>query len=341
MMNEYRFHLEKYKLGNRYTCPKCKRKRCFTRYVDDDGLISFPNNVGKCDHEHSCGYHYSPKDYFHEHPDLLAKDDAQISPRRQTPTKFKEKPMSYIDNAIMERSLSHYGKNPLYQYLSKFLGEQEADRLMKMYHVGTSYKWGGSTIYWQVDKDGKVRTGKVMLYNPKDGHRVKVPHPYVGWAHTFLHLADFNLCQCFFGENLLTQHPTMSVAVVESEKTAIIASHFIPNFIWLATGGMNGCFNNKAVKALGGRDIILFPDLGATDKWKSKIPLLQSVCKRVVVSNILEDNATGEQKAKGLDIADFLLMTDTPQMILQRLIKRHLPLQHLIDSLGLVLVEEP
>ena len=55
---------------------------------------------------------------------------------------------------------------------------------------------------------------------------------------------------------------------------------------------------------------------------------------------ILEDNATDEQKTNGLDIADFLLMTETPQMALQRLIKRHPPLQHQIDSIGLVLVEE-
>ncbi len=61
---------------------------------------------------------------------------------------------------------------------------------------------------------------------------------------------------------------------------------------------------------------------------------------RFVISSILEDNATDEQKTKGLDIADFLLMTETPQMALQRLIKQHPPLQHLIDSLGLVLVEE-
>lgn len=340
MMNEYRFHLEKYRLGNRYTCPNCERKRCFTRYIDDEGEVSFPDNVGKCDHEHSCGYHYTPKDYFREHPDFLSKDKLPYPTRRNIQPKVVEKPISYIANAIMERSLSHYGINPLYQYLSKIFGEQETERLMKMYHVGTSYKWGGSTIYWQVDKDDKVRTGKVMLYNHKDGHRVKEPRSYVGWAHAFLHLPDFNLCQCFFGEHLLAQHPTMSVAIVESEKTAIIASHFIPNFIWLATGGMHGCLNQIAVKVLGGRDIILFPDLGATDKWKSKIPLLQSVCKRVVISNILEDNATDEQKAKGLDIADFLLMAETPQMALQRLIKQHLPLQHLIDGLGLVLVEE-
>lgn len=100
----------------------------------------------------------------------------------------------------------------------------------------------------------------------------------------------------------------------------VFPPHFISDFVWLATGGMNGCLNQIAVKVLGGRDIILFPDLGATDKWKSKIPLLQSICKQVLVSSILEDNSTDEQKTNGLDIADFLLMTETPQMALQRLI---------------------
>jgi hypothetical protein len=104
---------------------------------------------------------------------------------------------------------------------------------------------------------------------------------------------------------------------------------------------MNGCFNKDAVEVLSGREVVLVPDLGATDKWKSKLPLLQSICKQVLVSSILEDNATDEQKVNGLDIADFLLMTETPQMALQRLIKQYPPLQHLIDSLGLVLVEEP
>ena len=119
MMNEYRFHLEKYRSGNRYTCPNCERKRCFTRYIDDEGEVSFPDNVGKCDHEHSCGYHYTPKDYFREHPDFLSKDKLPYPTRRNIQPKVVEKPISYIANAIMERSLSHYGINPLYQYLSK------------------------------------------------------------------------------------------------------------------------------------------------------------------------------------------------------------------------------
>ena len=57
-MDNYRFHLEKYHRGNKVACPECKRKACFTRYIDESGEITFPPHVGKCDHEHSCGYHY-------------------------------------------------------------------------------------------------------------------------------------------------------------------------------------------------------------------------------------------------------------------------------------------
>ena len=49
-MNGYRFHLQKYRLGSKTVCPECGRKACFTRYIDEAGEISFPGNVGKCDH---------------------------------------------------------------------------------------------------------------------------------------------------------------------------------------------------------------------------------------------------------------------------------------------------
>ena len=67
--------------------------------------------------------------------------------------------------------------------------------------------------------------------------------------------------------------------------------------------------------------------------------MLANICRSVSVSTILEDMATDEQRARGLDIADFLLMEDTPQMILQRMIDRNPVLQTLIDELGLELVD--
>ena len=41
--------------------------------------------------------------------------------------------------------------------------------------------------------------------------------------------------------------------------------------------------------------------------------------------------------SQGLDIADFLLMEDTPQMVLARMIERNPALQTFIDTFGLEL----
>ena len=49
--------------------------------------------------------------------------------------------------------------------------------------------------------------------------------------------------------------------------------------------------------------------------------------------------ATDEQRSRGLDIADFLLMEDTPQMILARMIQRNPMLQSFIGTFGLELVD--
>lgn len=86
--------------------------------------------------------------------------------------------------------------------------------------------------------------------------------------------------------------------LVESEKTAVVMSHFIPDYIWLATGGKNGCFNSEVMQVLKGREVTLIPDLGVTEQWKEKSALLSGICKRVVVSNVLECNPMKSNAAK-------------------------------------------
>ena len=161
--------------------------------------------------------------------------------------------------------------------------------------------------------------------------------------HSVRKVQDFRMKQCLFGEHLLSDtSSTISskpVAIVESEKTALVAAHFIPDFIWLATGGMHGCFNSEAMQVLGGREVILFPDLKATEEWRQRLPMLGSVCRRATCSDLLEKIATDGQRSQGLDIADFLLMEDTPQMILARMIERNPVLQTFIDTFGLELVD--
>ena len=57
------------------------------------------------------------------------------------------------------------------------------------------------------------------------------------------------------------QHPDKTVALVESEKTAIICSAMMPQYLWLATGGKSQ-FNSR-LTVLKGRKIIAFPDIDA------------------------------------------------------------------------------
>ncbi|WP_315087302.1 PG0870-related protein [Bacteroides heparinolyticus] len=64
------YQLEKYHgVSSRHQCPKCGDKHSFAYYIGDDGSI-LNKAVGRCNHESSCGYHYTPKQYFIDNPDV-------------------------------------------------------------------------------------------------------------------------------------------------------------------------------------------------------------------------------------------------------------------------------
>lgn len=351
IMNGYRFHLQKYRPGSKTACPECGRKACFTRYIDETGEISFPDSVGMCDHIKSCGYHYSPKEYFRDNPAVKEKLNGQerfgdtpiVTKALAKPLPERKPQISFLPSDWVEQSMRRYDINPLYRYFTKVMGKENVDKLFSLYRVGTSKMWGGATVFWQTDRDGNVRAGKIMGYDAVTGHRIKEPFNQVSWVHSVRKVQDFRMKQCLFGEHLLSDTSaaifSKPVAIVESEKTALIADHFIPDFTWLATGGMHGCFNRETIQVLRGREVILFPDLKATDEWRQRLPMLESVCRRATCSDLLEKMATDEQRSQGLDIADFLLMEDTPQMILARMIERNPVLQDFIDAFGLELVD--
>ena len=142
-----------------------------------------------------------------------------------------------------------------------------------------------------------------MLYNRENGHRVKDPMSKIMWVHKLPMFSDFNLRQCLFGEHLLKESDKV-VAIVESEKTAIIASLFFPDAVWLATGGLNN-LQSERVRCLAGRDVILFPDLGAETKWIMQAESLPCL-RRARVSTWLMKHSTQAQKDEGLDIGDWL-----------------------------------
>lgn len=297
-MNRYRYILQPYTGRNsRFTCPKCGKRNQLTKYVDSEIGEELAHNVGKCNRIDKCGYHYSPMQYFFDNG--IKPERAEVFSKQ---LQFPIKPTSYIDNEILHKSLKNYDKNNLLIYLSSFIDVKQVNRLAIMYNIGTSLRWnGGTTIFWEVDNNGMVRTGKLIKYS-NDGHRIKGKN---NWVHSILNIEDFNLKQCFFGEHLISKFPNKNIAIVESEKTAIIASAFHPSLIWLASGGAEG-INTEKVIPLEGRNVILFPDSSKDSriyqKWSEKAKQFG-----FEVSDYLEHYTNEEQKAKGLDIADFLL----------------------------------
>lgn len=288
-------------MRQRHTCPLCHEKHVFKRYIDTDTGQYLADHVGRCNREIRCGYHYTPKDYFADNRIVAS---AVI---RKTPVIPLQREPSSIPHDVYVRSLNYYHHNNFVQYLIRLFGSAETRLLCDRYHIGTSRHWEGATVFWQVAIDGRRCTGKIMLYDEHSGKRVKEPYSHITWAHTALHLPDYELRQCLFGETLLNRYPENDkpVALVESEKTAIIASVYHPEYLWLACGGLSN-LSEERCKVLAGFRVRLFPDLGGYDKWVARARELAHITD-ISVSRSLELCALPEERDQGLDIADYLL----------------------------------
>jgi hypothetical protein len=227
------------------------------------------------------------------------------------------RPLNYLPLDLVEQSRRQLATNNLWVFFAKQIGEAAANTIFEKYRVGSSKHWPGATAFWQIDNKGNARQCKVMLYNPDTGRRVKKPFDHISFmGKNILGNNDANLQQCFFGCHLLPLYPLAPVAIVESEKTAMYCAHIYPKYVWLATGGKQGCsWLNKAVlEPLRGRAVVLFPDLMATKDWQAKAETVKAMvsCK-IYVSTDLEAIATDAEKAAGLDLMDYLLQQGTTQ----------------------------
>lgn len=305
-MNEHRFALEPYRTpASRYTCPSCGEKRMFSRYIDIETRQQLADHVGRCNREQNCGYHYTPSQYFHSNPDSVSNySQPVIHTLLKTP-----KQTSLIPLEIVNQSLKCYQNNHFVTYLHTLFNEKTVNGLIDLYKIGTSKYWKGAVVFWQIDCSGKVRAGKVMLYDSGNGRRKKKPFNHISWVHSILKIKNYELKQCFFGEHLLQLYPVMPVAIVESEKTAIIASIYFPQFIWIATGGKNGSkwTTREVWKVLISRKVVLWPDINAFQDWERKAIDLKKQGLKIDISCLLESESTEEERASGLDIADFLI----------------------------------
>lgn len=323
----HRYSLEKYSgPSSRYTCPNCGNKGEFSRYKDNVTGEYLTEDVGRCNRESTCGYHFTPKQYFERNPTTITKQTAQPIPTY----KATVDPKLYVPNELFFGSLNGGHQNNFVEYLMANFDEPSVKLALEQYKIGTSNHWGGATVFWQIDLSGHIRAGKIMQFCPKTGKRIKNPD-HITWVHSVCDIPNYQLTQCLYGEHLIEDK---IVAVVESEKTAIIASIMIPEYTWLATGGLSNLTPAKC-KALQGRSVLLYPDAGCYDTWQKKAEALSHIGE-FKVSSLLEDKLRNAGIEEGCDLADVLITKKSVDPAIQRMIEKNPCMKMLIDSFDLV-----
>lgn len=321
-------------------CPDHKRSgaKTFTRYYDTQTGEFIADEVGRCDHEVKCRYHLTPSEYFDRYPMLknhskgsaAPQSAAGGSPLTTDPSSFSPQPLNYgahhsqltthhskIPFDLFRKSLKDHQKNNLYLFLMFRLSKEVADQVAARYYLGTSKYLPGAPVFWYIDSKFGITTGKIMYYpDPVKGKRYRESDryrgkPVVNFVHAVLKIPGFKRKPCYFGEHLLTLEPGKPVMVVESEKTALIASAFFPDHVVLATGGING-LQNLDWSLTRGREVVLIPDTStgdvATKNWTEQTKQINSrYGLGVKISSKLDDLASEAQKAEGWDLGDFLL----------------------------------
>jgi hypothetical protein len=303
---------------SRHACPACNGKGVFVRYIDERGEY-LSTDVGRCNRESKCGYHYKPKQYFADNPSgsKFVKTRAGKSQQIKTQT-LTEQPKSFdfIAPEHLHAALGNYDRNAFVQFLFDLFPDcsEEIQAVLKMYFVGTYEDY---TCFPQIDRLNRVCKAKLIRFNRATGKRLKGDYDTSSLVRKLKLKEDFNYKQIFFGEHLLRREAVKPVAVVESEKTAIVASLCMPRFVWLATGSKQWLkverlqrlkFGKFAeLERLDNRQIILYPDADGFDQWQSVASDAQRQGLNVKASSLIENFATDQQKQNQYDLADYLI----------------------------------
>ncbi|PIB33839.1 hypothetical protein BFP78_06220 [Gaetbulibacter sp. 5U11] len=283
---KYKYQLDK--SSKKYVCPNCN-KRTFVRFIDTVTGNYLNGRDGRCDRETKCGYFKKPK----SNQVVTATDDCittQLKP-------------SFHKNYLIKQFGCNYKNNHFVSFLLKHFAPIDVKQAIKKYFIGTSNHWAGATVFWQIDKNIKIKAGKIMLYNCNTGKRVKKPYNHISWMHKKLKINDFVLQQCLFGLHNLCDYATCdTICIVESEKTAVIMSILIPSNLWLATGSKAN-FKEELLQPIKDYNVIAYPDKSEFKNLQSKTEILNKLGYNIICSNMLESTNLDY----GSDLVELLL----------------------------------
>lgn len=229
------------------------------------------------------------------------------------------------------------------------LSRKRLPQVLKDYHVGHSKQ--GMTIFWQIDNQGRVRTGKMIRYGA-DGHRIKEKGYNNDWIHAALFrdkkIPQFDeskqmMKQCLFGLHLLGRYrnedTNQAICIVESEKTALLMAIAYGNNakqVWMACGGLS-LLNQERLEPLmkQHRRIVLYPDRDAIDKWREKAEALNY--DRITIDTRAVTEWWKPEDGPKADIADVVIrcINSARTITIQQAEERYPMIKPFIDTLNL------
>lgn len=287
-MRKFKYNLDKG--SKKFVCPKCQ-KRTFVKYIETETGNYLCEKFGRCDRETNCSYHNTPTGNY------IDKFEKFQVPKLIT---------NYHSLNLLNQSMRNYSNNNFVLFLEKIFSLAEVKIAIDKYKIGTSKNWNGSTIFWQIDNLNRIHAGKILQYDSISGKRVKNEQGkgLVNWVHSILKrkkkLDKFYLNQCLFGLHLINN--TKKIALVESEKTAIIMSIFKPQYHWLSTGSKQG-FKEEFLEPIKDYNIVAFPDKGEYSDWLNKAHLLNKSGFKIFINENLEKT----NYSTGTDLADIFI----------------------------------
>ena len=200
-----------------------------------------------------------------------------------------------------------------------WLSEAQMAHAAERYRLGKSKK--GKPIFWMIDERGIVRDGRIgdtwvsMIFKrryPECGRYIVTKH-------------------CLFGEHLISkrratlgtdpsEQPEVAdicvspycctVAIVESEQSAVVLSELFPECIWMAYSYPSN-FTVDKLAHLQGCVVSIYPHTDPTGCTYVSFLELADQARRLYdidlsVVGILEEHASEEQKERCIDILDFI-----------------------------------
>lgn len=261
-------------------------------------------NMPKHGYCHACDKTYSP-------------DNSVIA--EPIKWKFTKVEPSYIDKVLFNKSVDSAANtsNSFLKFISNKYGIENSQNIQKKFKIGNSSRWSESCVFWQIDEKHNIRSGKILRYDSLTGKRDKLKND---WVHSVLLrkkiIESFLLKQCLFGLHQihgLSNHQLqdITIAIVESAKSACIMSILCPSVIWMSCESLHGLKSHK-IQPIKPCKIIMFPDLGDGERnpynlWNEKSLQLNKFGYNTRVSALLITNATSTQIYEKQDIADFFI----------------------------------